>query len=205
VPKLEDIVKDALGAVAFVCVFAPGFVAMKTYDWRFLANPRKVQDLLYELIGYSAVTYTLASPLLVLLAWAWPSLDRNWQAIGLAVAMLFVLAALPFGLGFAVAALQKNAEANGNVFISSVKTPWDYAFKNRRKNVLLQVCLRHGNQIIVGEPGSVSDYPFDREVFLQNIWKSDADGNPICELKSSRGMLLFGPDILWVRFVAMPP
>ena len=199
---IGEVTKGAAGAAAFLLAFAPGFVAMKTYDWFVESEPRKVQDLLYEIVGYSSVTYAIASPLIALAMILFLHSSKEAQYGIFAAASVVCILALPFGLGFAVAKLQKRAESQNTTFISSIKTPWDYAFRNRRTS-LVTVILSNDLQV-TGIPGTASNYPYEHELFLSQLWRTDAHGNAVEPLEQSRGMLIFGSEIKSILFKARP-
>jgi hypothetical protein len=201
--SIGDVTKGVVGAATFLLAFAPGFVAMKTYDWFAESEPRKVQDLLYEIVGYSSVNYAIASPVLALgMAWFLRSSEKTQQYELLAAASILCILVLPFALGLAVATLQKRAEKQNSTFIASIKTPWDYAFRNRQKS-LVTVLLANGVQV-TGVPGTASNYPYEHELFLSQLWRTDAEGNALEPFEESRGMLIFGSEIKSVLFTARP-
>lgn len=195
--EIPDALKAAGSAITFLVMFAPGFVAMKAYDWFSAAEPRQAKDMLYEIIGYSVICYAIAGPFFV---WFWN--QRAFANTMLdAIALWLILLALPFALGALVAFLQKRAISSGRRFVSQVKTAWDWAFLTRSK-CLIEVGLPNGTSVI-GEPGSVSNYPFEHEIFLRRVWELDSQ-NKLQRKQDTMGMLLLKDSITSVEFFKHP-
>jgi hypothetical protein len=195
--SLDDVTKGLGAAAAFALAFGPGFVAMKSYDL-FQPEWRKVQDMVYEIVGYSAVSYVIVSPLLWYVVLHWEAVKLNWQFF--CGASLAVVLVVPSALGCGVALFQKWLRRD---LLSRLMTPWDYAFKNRIWTYIVEAELADGSKI-AGLASSVSAYPNQHELFIGQQWAVEGD-KVLGPLPDVRGVLLFNDDIKRVRFLERPP
>ncbi|MFY7759616.1 DUF6338 family protein [Aquidulcibacter sp.] len=78
-----------------------------------------------------------------------------------------------------------------------IPAAWDYAFSNVCQETFLWVKLNSGT-IYVGKFGwssFASSNPLERDIYLQEVWKENGNGEPWTLLEPMRGVLLCGKDI----------
>jgi hypothetical protein len=190
-----DFFKDQSAIVLFVLLFMPGFVATRVYDLLVPGAGRDYGKAIYEVIGYSFLTYAVWSWLLIPLSLG-PALPV-WGLVCLAILILIVTP------GVLPVVYLKVAR---RFFASSILEPypssWDWAFKTN-KDAMVLVHLRDGRKVGGSWLGSAfsSSYPVPPDLFLSEVWHVEQDsGRFLYRAQDSKGLLLWGSDIEMVEF-----
>jgi len=185
--------------VQFVLLFIPGFVSTRIFDLLVPGQRRDYGNALYEVIGYSMVTYAVSSP--IILWWITTRIYRPiWETALLALFVLFVLPATlpPLGL-----ALLKTPWFASRV-VSPTPSSFDWAFDpdvNPKAMVLLH--LNDGRRIGGTWHGNayVSTYPVPPDVYLSEVWNINQETGAFIDMVlGTRGIVVWGKDIQMIEF-----
>jgi hypothetical protein len=188
--------KDASGLVIFIVLFMPGFVATQVFALLIPGERRDYAKTLYEVIGYSFLSYAVWSWLLIPIGLGWsPPL---WMDGAVAfVVVLLTPVALP---------LLYLKLARSDFFTSKVLDPcpssWDWAFSENKKAMVL-VHLRDGRRVggVWGGGAFASSYPVPNDLYLSEVWNVEQmSGKFLNAVKDTRGLVLWGTDIEMVEF-----
>lgn len=182
-------------AVTFVLLFIPGFVSTRVFDLLVPGQPRDYGKTIYEVVGYSFITYAFWSPAIVAYHEGWhPPL---WVAMMLAGLILVVT---PIVLPVLFLKIVRKW------FASSVLDPfpssWDWAFKVNETAMVL-VHLRDGRKLggTWERTAFSSSYPIPPDLFLSEVWNVDQEtGTFNHRVQDSKGIFLWGSDIEMVEF-----
>ncbi len=201
--KPDDVLKDVGTALTFLLLFSPGFVAMKAYDFWHSAEPRKASDYVYEIIGYSCVNYAVLTPYLISIV-RQPKWQENYDLLKYAVPICLI--AVPIALGTLVSIIQWGTQKFLNrKFVASTKTAWDWAFQHVGA-VGAIVELKDGGTVVgcYEEPAAVSNYPYERDIYLKALWELDMAGNFKNAIAGSHGAYIHGDQIKSIKFQELP-
>lgn len=190
--------KDVPTSILFVLLFTPGFVATRTYD---LIVPRAERDYgkaLYEVIGYSLLTYAVASPILI---WWW---RQPQLSIGLNILIaMAILIAVPALLSLAYLNLFR-IPILSSVLVSPTPTSWDWAFeRSSMAPHFVLVHLKDGRRVggLIFKGSYTSTYPLPPDIFIPEVWQINQDtGDFIAVVPRTAGLVVLGNTIEMVEF-----
>ena len=187
--------KDQKSILIFILLFMPGFVSTKVFDLIVPGLRRDYGKAIYEVIGYSFLTYALWAGALVPIAFG--HIPPLWLAILLAIAILIVTPAL---LPIVFLAVIRKWFASH--LLDPCPSSWDWAFKANPKAMVL-IHLRDGRKIggTWTRAAFSSSYPIPPDLFISEVWNVDqSTGRFLTRALDSRGLLMWGSDIEMVEF-----
>ncbi|MBF8271468.1 MAG: hypothetical protein HW380_573 [Magnetococcales bacterium] len=182
----------------FLMFFVPGFISIKIYDLLIPGERRDFTKAIPEAISYSALNFAFLYPI-------WFFLPDHFQDRYPNIYPCFVFLALflaPVVWPVLWVWISKKGFSSG--FIRSpIPTSWDYIF-GKREAYWIIVHLTDGRRV-GGRYDSQSfstSYPDEPQIYLEEVWKLDDEGAFVEKVKSSRGIVILGKDILSVEFFA---
>lgn len=201
---VPEVLKSVGVGVAFLLLFAPGFVSLKVYDFLMPAEPRKVADHVYEIIGYSCVTYAVLAP------FAAPKLLEPPSVLLHDLGMLQRLSALTFlvvpaVIGAGSAVLVQGKDRLGTGYVLTTKLAWDWVFGKIGPAGVI-VTLTSGERVVgsFSRGAIATTYPFDQQVYIDRLWQVNEQDVFIAPIPGSKGQLIMGNTISTIRFVELP-
>jgi hypothetical protein len=190
-----DFFRDQKSILIFILLFMPGFVSTKVFDLMVPGQRRDYAKTIYEIVGYSFLTYALWSAALVPIGFGHkPPL---WIAILLAIAILIVTPAL---LPIAFLAIVRKWFASH--LLDPCPSSWDWAFKVNPKAMIL-VHLRDGRKVggTWSRTAFSSSYPIPQDLFISEVWNVEqGTGRFLTRALYSKGLLIWGSDIEMIEF-----
>jgi len=186
------------GAVRFLALLFPGFIALTFYDSRVPSERRKWNEMGVTLVSYSllidvfAATYLQCFPL--------TSSSAKWQII--CFGLIFNLI-VPAVLGWIVVDIREWLAGEGRV-LSAIPKAWDEFFKRiGNKPYGLVVTLKDGQKVggFWAEKPFASSYPADEDLFIPVPVHIDRDGNFLERIEGAKGLLIARGDILMITAV----
>jgi hypothetical protein len=187
--------KDQAAIVTFVVLFIPGFVSTRVFDLLVPGHQRDYGKAIYEVVGYSFVTYAIWSPALLPIYLGYqPPL---WVAVALAAMILLVTpAALPL---LYLTAVRRWLASK---VVDPCPSAWDWSF-SKNPTAMLLVHLRDGRKVggTWDRTAFSSSYPVPPDLYLSEAWNVNQDtGTFESRVQNSRGLFLLGSDIEMLEF-----
>lgn len=185
--------------VFFAVLFLPGFISIKVYDLLIANERRDFSKSLFEVIAYSTLNFALLSWLI------WPLLTANvytLHPVWLGLAALFILLIFPaIWPVLYIKLIQSRWLAQ--YIVDPVRRPWDWFF-NQQQPVWVIVTLTDGRKIggLFAENSYASSFPLPEQIYLEEIWRLDENGQFIEAIKGTKGVIIIGKDISTVEFLS---
>lgn len=177
-------------------------VALRAYEAKRGGEPRKTNEVLVDIFGYSLIADMIGEALLIV-ANAVPQPYRTIIYV-LDVIVTFVL--VPIGLGWGWYAVQAFMVRAGYV-VDPIEKPWDKVFEriaNERLDLAAVITLHDGRRVAgrLADPAYVSTYPAAEQLMLGELWRLDQEkGTFIERMRGSWGMLVDKADCETIEFV----
>jgi hypothetical protein len=184
---------DQGGLIAWASLLIPGFIAWRTLQARRPQGEQKAADAIMTIATFG---------FLVTILWSGhpiAGLPKTWVDV---VLLILQTIATPIVLAFVFQYLLDELAKRG-IITSSDPRAWDYIFNtfapNYKKGALFFiVTLNDGTKIagVYGYPGLASLWPYDRDLFLGQLWELDEERRaPIRQVTGSIGIYLDRNDI----------
>lgn len=185
--------------IVFLVLFLPGFISIKIYDLLIANEPRDFSKSLLEVIAYSTLNFSALSWLI------WPLLALHvygTHPFWFGLACLLILLVFPAIWPIFYIKLVKSKWLSQYV-IDPVKRPWDWFF-NQKQPVWVIVTLTDGRKIggLFAEKSYASSYPLPEQIYLEEIWRLDENGQFKEAVKGSKGVIIIGKDISTLEFLS---
>jgi hypothetical protein len=202
--KLYDVLKSAtvVEILAFAALVFPGLVALRAYEAKRGGEPRKTNEVLVDILGYSLIADLVGEALLA----AANAAPQPYRTLLYVVDVIVTFAVVPIALGWGWFAVQAHMVRAGYV-IDPVEKPWDKIFERIVKeqlNLAAVITLRDGRRVAgrLVEPAYVSTYPASEQIMLGEIWRVDqTTGSFVERMRGSWGMLIDKADCETIEFV----
>jgi hypothetical protein len=213
---LTGMLDTFLSLVIVAAAVLPGFIAAElTQRGRAVA----VGD------SQSTLLHALFYAVLINLVWSWRTWQLaqnltggNWQhhLAELVVWVILVLLVSPVVLGLTINAVLRKAEQKGTLSWwhyalggRDSRDAWDYSFQRAAANgAWVLVHLKGGDpdypRMVLGKYGqhsAVGQTPAAHDLFLQELWSVDVDGNPVAPIEPSRSMWVAIAEIAEIYFL----
>lgn len=190
--------KDIPTSILFVLLFTPGFVATRAFD---LFVPRAERDYgkaLYEVIGYSLLTYAVCAPILI---W-W--FRQPYLSIGTNILLaLTIMIVIPAMLSLVYLNIFR-IPAFSRVLVSPTPTSWDWAFeRSSTEPYFVLIHLKDGRRVggLIYKGSYTSTYPLPPDIFIPEVWQINQDtGEFIAPVPRTAGLAVLGNTIEMAEF-----
>ena len=191
---MEKLFESTQGFTLFLIFFVPGFVSLKVYDSLVAGENRDFSKSIFDAVAYSAINFGILYPVI---AWM-RSGTLHW--IAFSVAGFLVLVVCPVTWPFLWLKIV-TAKAFSSRFVHPVGRPWDYVFSRRRPCWII-VHLRDRRKIggLFDLRSFTSTHPAGPQLYLEEVWKLDAEGRFTERVKSTEGIIILEGEILAVEF-----
>lgn len=184
----------------FLFLVAPGVVASTVYSYLVPSERRKLADYLVEVVTFSMVYLALFFWLLALLYNAY--LQSN--ILLLVVLTLLTAFILPAFLGWLVSYLLQTRSLRRFVksSIHPMPTAWDYIFSRGRPYWII-FHLKTGERVggYYGRDSFASSYPDTQEIYIEELWRLDANGILDEENPDTAGGFIKVEDCKFIEFL----
>lgn len=186
----------------FLFFFIPGFVMIIFYNWlkKSLPNTQEQKDVpLYMCLGYSSIYFFIWFPILAFLS-AITFNQTHKYVYYILLMLLFIITPAILTVGY----LKANTKIKTyvyNVESPSIR-PWDCVFKELEP-CYARVYLKDGN--VVGgkysDKSFASAYPYEEQIYLEEIWILNENGEFQTALPGSKGMIILHDEIASIEFL----
>ncbi len=202
--KIYEVLKSATIAqiLAFAALIFPGFVALRTYEAKRGGEPRKTNEVLVDILGYSLIADLVGE---ALVTWANIS-PQPYRTMLYVIAVVMTFAVVPIALGWSWYELQSFMVRAGYV-VDPVEKPWDKVFERIAKEQLdlaAVVTLHDGRRVAgrLADPSYVSTYPAAEQLMLGELCRLDQEkGTFIERMRGSWGLLVDKADCETIEFI----
>ena len=181
----------------FTIFFIPGFISMKVYRMFIAGKKVDFTKAVLEVLGFSSINFALMLWLIVLI-------HRNNffsnHIIWYLVLMIVIMFLCPIVWAVLIVYLSKSRFFR-KFALSSLKSPWDYFF-DKRKSCWVIINLNNNERIggVYSNDSFASAYPQKEQLYLEELWDLDADGNFMRKKHRTKGIIVLTKDIKSVEF-----
>jgi Family of unknown function (DUF6338) len=202
--KIYDVLKSATIAeiLAFAALVLPGLVALRAYEAKRGGEPRKTNEALVDILGYSLVADFVGEAVLA----AANVFPRPYRIPVYVVDVVVTFVLVPIALGWGWYQLQEFMARTGYV-VDPIKKPWDRVFgriAKERLDLAAVITLHDGRRVAgrLADPAYASQYPASEQLMLGEIWRLDQERGMFIErVRGSWGMLVDKADCETIEFV----
>lgn len=187
--------KDKL--LLFLAFFIPGFISIKVYDLLVPSERRDFSKSIFEAVGYSSLNYAFWSWLIFLMHTGdFYSYHKIWYYVFFFL-IIFVSPVIWPVLFFKLS----SRSFISKYIVHPIKKPWDYVF-GKRESYWVIVHLKDGRKIggRYDTDSFASSYPSDEQIYIEEAWILDDQGSFNKRIEDSKGIIVFGSEILAVEF-----
>ncbi len=181
----------------FLIFFIPGFISITIYDLLVPTKRRDYSKAWFEAVAYSSIHYAALSWLIIIIQS--PNFIANHKVIYI-ILVLLIMFILPAFWPIVFYHLHRFRP-----FLKFMRHPcptsWDYIF-SKKESFWIIVHLKDGRKIggIYDTESFASSYPNEEQIYLEEAWEINNEGIFIKPIKRSKGILIFGKDILALEF-----
>ena len=178
----------------FLVFIVPGFVSLKVWDLLVPGERRRLDGALIDLVAYSTLNFVLLAWLIV------PLLSGRWHGLPAYVAMVSIFLVFPVLWPIFWKWLRTRKWMSGFA-IHPMARPWDYVFAKREPAWVI-VHMKDGS-VIGGRFGGdsfASSWPAAEQIYIEELWQLDAQGDFIKAVDRSHGAIILGTEIRAIEF-----
>lgn len=181
----------------FILFIIPGFISIKSYQLLYPASAKDAKDLVIDAIAYSCINYSiLGFPIFYIQRY----LINSFSVFDIFLYVIFCLLIMPIIL---VLIWKKIRECNWIQQKAPHPTalPWDYVF-GKRKSYWITLTLKNGSKIggLYSTNSFTSHSPYPQEIFLEEHWVIDSEGNLERKVNNTAGILVLKDEISHLEF-----
>jgi len=184
----------------FIAFVIPGFISIKTYELLFPGAQQESSKQLVDAVTYSSLNYALLVwPMMAVESSDWKNLHPNFYA----VFYMFVLFAVPVGLGLGWAMLRTSSWFQ-NVATHPTQKPWDYVF-SQRKPYWVKVVLKDGTKLggKYAANSFASSTPANEQIFLEESWIINDKGGFDRPKNQTAGIVVISSEIAYLELIEL--
>jgi hypothetical protein len=183
--------------VLFFIFFLPGFISLKVYDLLISSERRDFSQSLFEVLAFSAINFAALSWLIILIH---SGTFYNDHELLYFLSLFSIIFLAPVFWPIVSLKLLKWPPIAKHV-VSPIQKPWDYVF-GKRQAFWTIVHLKDGRKIggRYDTNSFASSNPAEEQIYLEELWELDEEGNFIKPIARSRGMIILGKEIMAVEF-----
>lgn len=188
------------GVQLIILFFVPGFISMKVYDLLVPTGRRDFSRSFLEAVSYGCINFAIWFWLIALINRESFYTEYQWLYLVLWFLVLFISPIVwPVVL--------KNllfADWLRKKIVHPVPKAWDDLF-GRKEPLWILVHLKNGHLIggLYAENSFASSFPNPQDLYLEEIWKVDANGRFIEKIERTRGLLIKDEEIEYLEFFRM--
>jgi hypothetical protein len=177
----------------FILFFIPGFISIKVWSFLVPSQNRKMSEQLFEAVTYSCINFALLSWLIVLISK--DEFQQNSPVLFYIMTFL-ILFIFPIVWPFLVKLLLTKWST-----LHPTPKAWDYFFGLREPCYAL-IHLKNGKLIgaFYGGRSFASSYPESEDLYFQEVWKVNEEGEFISQINSTKGLLISKDSYDYIEF-----
>lgn len=178
----------------FLIFVVPGFVSLKVWNLLVPGERRSFDSSLVDIAAYSALNFAVLAWLIT------PLLKDELDAVAsyLAIAAIFIVFPAIWPIFWKWLRTRRWV---GKHAIHPIARPWDYVFSKREP---AWVIVHMNDGAVIGgrydAASFASSWPAPEQLYLEELWELDANGDFIKVIDRSRGAIILGTDIRAIEF-----
>lgn len=185
---------------ALIMFFVPGFISIKVYDLFVATDNRDFsKSSLFEAIAYSSLNYALVLPIGY---YVFHILESSLNIVTIVGSFSLISLFFTPAIWGALSAYAPQYWPLKRILDHPAKKPWDYVFSKREPYWIL-IHLKNGGRIggKYGRDSFASSYPADEQIYLQEVWEIDENGQFLEPIEDSKGVIVSAEDIELIEFL----
>jgi len=186
--------------ILFVIFIMPGFISMKIYKIFYPSSDIETSKVIIDIVSYSCINYAL---LLIPIYWMEKENIFNSHPVLYYLFYVFVLIIVPVFLPVSLRFL-RHAHFIRKYLPHPDNRPWDHFFSNNPTCWVL-VTLKNGKKYggRYGFSSFASGSPEPEQLYLEEHWALDDNGDFDHQLKDTLGILILTNEIESVEFIKL--
>ncbi len=178
----------------FLIFVVPGFVSLKVWELLVPGERRGIDNILVEIVSYSALNFAALAWLIVPLLKA----ELSEGLAYLAIALIFVVFPANWPILWKWLRMRKWLR---RFAVHPFTRPWDYVF-SRRERAWVIVHLKDGSAIggRFDANSFASSWPAPEQLYLEELWELDAERAFKQMVPRTHGALILGAEIRAIEF-----
>ncbi|GAA0733734.1 DUF6338 family protein [Clostridium oceanicum] len=173
--------------ILFIILFIPGFISVKVWKLMVACENTKFKDYIFETVAYSCINFGVM--FFFIRKAANPNFQKNYPSL-FYIIVLFTLVIMPIIWPLIFKKILGLEFFQGRI-IQPIPKAWDYFFsKGECCYVLIHL---KNSQLIGGLYGGnsfVSAFPYKQDIYLEEVWKIDENGNFLNKIEYTKGVII---------------
>ena len=180
-----------------ILFFIPGFISIKIYDLLIPTEKRDFSKSVLEVISYSCINFALLFWILILINQKNFYENSKFWYFGLTILVIFIF---PMIWPIILKNLLTSKLLKGKIIHPTPKA-WDYLFSLGEPFWVL-IHLKNGDLIggLYGENSFASSFPNEQDLYLEEVWIANENGEFIKKIEQTGGLLIKGQEIEFLEF-----
>jgi hypothetical protein len=181
----------------FILFIIPGFISIKAYQLLYPSSAKDAKDLVIDAIAYSCINYAiLGFPIYYIQNY----LIKSFSVFDIYIYVILILLVMPIALVLIWQKIRKCEWAQRSA-PHPTALPWDYVF-GKRESYWVTITLKNESKIggLYGENSFTSHSPYPQEIYLEEHWLLDKDGNFVRKVTNTVGILVLKDEISHLEF-----
>ena len=181
----------------FLVLVLPGFISLNVYDLLIASEKRDFSKSIIEAVCFSVLNFVALSILLIYISGANFVSEHPVQYW---LSMIFIFIIMPAIWPFLYLKITKFKIFKKHI-LSPYKQPWDYVF-SKKEALWVVLHLKNGKTIRgkYGKHSFTSSYPSERQIYLEQLWKSDTNGGFKSKIPRTEGIIVSQDEIAHIEF-----
>lgn len=181
----------------FIILVFPGFITVKVYSLIIATDKKDFSKLPVDIICYSILNFAAFSWLIITInSKQFYQIHPIQYWLSICIIMIIMPAIWPF---IYIEITKKDFFKKH--MLSPTNQPWDHVF-SKKETLWVTVHLKSG-KVIHGKyslDSMASAYPKERQIYIQELWKSKEGGGFKEKVDRTKGIILFENEISYIEF-----
>jgi hypothetical protein len=184
--------------IKFIVFFIPGFISIKIWGLIVANDQKKVSDYVLEVISYSCFNFALFSWLILLMNKHLDWFNQHYYIVIISYLLMILIGPIIWPITIYKIRTSKYFCEH---FLIPIPKSWDFFFSKREECFIL-IHLTNGSKIggIYSENSYSSSYPESEDLYLEEVWDVDKNGNFIEKLKDTKGIWIPKSSYTYIEF-----
>jgi len=189
---------EANKILLFIIFFIPGFISMKVYHIMIAIDKVNFSESIVEAVAFSSINYAALSWLIILI-YNYDIASNN--LFWFIVFVIFIIFIAPIIWTVLFINITKSKLLRKYI-LNPIKNPWDYFF-DLKESCWVIVNLKNGEKIggVYSEKSFSSAYPRNEQIYLEELWELDENGNFLNKKNRTKGVIIFGDEMKSIEFL----
>lgn len=181
----------------FLAFFVPGFISIKVYDLIIPSERRDFSKAVFDAVAFSAINFAVLAWLIVLI-----NSENFYQShLFLYYVLLTVILFIAPMIWPIIFVNIRKIPFLAKHTVHPIERPWDFVFQKKEAYWII-VHLKNGTKIAgkFDQDSFASSSPSKEQIYIEQVWKIDDDGEFIKPIERSKGILIVSDEIIGLEF-----